>query len=236
LNGFDLLNEAECDQVHRQLHEVREHWTPRGPLPLPYFTMGASGYLDPAPRYNELALQKNPVLDGQFAWLYERLLDFFRERLEGPVAYDERVALPGFHIWRAPNIFCDERPNNLAPAHFDLQYMEVWNWTSKVDLGETLSFTLPIRLPRRGGGLNVWALSYQRYLSIYIAAGGGFKPDDLRHLEAPTFHQYAPGQLVVHDGHVMHQVAAVDAVFAEDERITLQGHAAQVDGVWKLYW
>jgi hypothetical protein len=51
-----------------------------------------------------------------------------------------------------------------------------------------------------------------------------------------TFHPYTPGVLMLHSGHTLHQIAAVDQVYPDDERITLQGHGLYCDGAWTIYW
>lgn len=47
---------------------------------------------------------------------------------------------------------------------------------------------------------------------------------------------YESGEMVIHSGHTLHQVAPSPRVDPDDERLTLQGH-----GVWRdrrrlLYW
>ena len=51
-----------------------------------------------------------------------------------------------------------------------------------------------------------------------------------------TFHPYTPGVLMLHSGHTLHQIAAVDQAYPDDERITLQGHGLYCDGAWTIYW
>ena len=51
-----------------------------------------------------------------------------------------------------------------------------------------------------------------------------------------TFHPYTPGVLMLHSGHTLHQIAAVDKAYPDDERITLQAHGLHCDGGWTIYW
>ena len=42
--------------------------------------------------------------------------------------------------------------------------------------------------------------------------------------------------MVVHSGHVLHQIAPISVVGGDDRRITLQGHGMWASGAWRLYW
>ena len=51
----------------------------------------------------------------------------------------------------------------------------------------------------------------------------------------PKICRYEPGSIVIHDGHVLHQIEAWPA----DEgvcRITMQGHGIFLAGKWHIYW
>ena len=78
--------------------------------------------------------------------------------------YDQ-LAYPGFHVFghkpgKLSDPACGERFSKpLASLHVDIQYrdhMTIWEQFDQVDLEDTLSFTLPVELPRTGGGLFVW--------------------------------------------------------------------------------
>ena len=147
--------------------------------------------------------------------------------------FAEPLALPGFHIWESAGIFT--KPE--ASVHFDLQYLR--HWTAELgtpDVSHPLSFTLALRLPRRGGGLNVWDVSYERFIAFRDRIGGHVQPADIATLLPPIRHPYVVGGLSLHSGHQLHQIGEIDHVDPDDERITLQGHALFVDGLWKLYW
>jgi len=234
ITSIGLLDESECARVDHQIKELRSHWVPRGPLAeTSFFTLGAASYLDDVGEYRDRAAVLNPVLHDSFAWLYTRLIEFLERRLRAPVAFAEGLAMPGFHIWLAPSIFVT--PN--ASVHFDLQYRRAWpEDVAGVDFTRPLSFTLPIRLPRRGGGLNVWDVTYERYRRFAERLNAPLQPIDLTVLLDPMRHPYTPGAIAMHSGHLMHQIGEIDQVSPGDERITLQGHALCQHGEWKLYW
>ena len=235
ITSIELLDASECARIDGQIKELRRHWVPRGPAPATtsFFTLGAASYLDDPGEYRERAAVLNPVLRDGFAWLYTRLADFLERRLRAPVGFVEGLALPGFHIRLTPAIFVT--PD--ASVHFDLQYLRTWPQdVPDVDFTRPLSFTLPIRLPRRGGGLNLWDVTYERYRRFAERMKGPLHPMDVTVLLDRIRHPYTPGAIAMHSGHLMHQIGEIDQVAPGDERVTLQGHALFQQGEWKLYW
>jgi hypothetical protein len=234
ITSLELLDPAECARVESGIKELRKHWIPRGGSPTSsFFTLGAASYLDEASAYPTRAAELNPVLREAFAWLYARVVDFLTARLHAPVSFAGGLAVPGFHVWLAPSIFITP----IASVHFDLQYLRAWpDGTPDLDLTRPLSFTLPIRLPRRGGGLNVWDVTYDRYRAFVARLPGAIQPMDVTVLVPRMRHPYTPGAIAMHSGHLLHQIGEIAEVTPGDERITLQGHAVLQRGEWKLYW
>ena len=48
--------------------------------------------------------------------------------------------------------------------------------------------------------------------------------------------QYTEGVLMLHSGHLLHQIAPATNMQPSDRRITLQGHAVPRDGVYQVHW
>jgi hypothetical protein len=232
ITSLTLLNASELERVEDRIKELRTHWIPRGAEPANFFTFGAASYLDDPAEYPRTAAALNPILSDAFSWLYERLLDFLSKRLRAPATFAPGLGLPGFHIWLTPAIFI--RPE--ASIHFDLQYLRAWPSLEGADLKRPLSFTMAIRLPRRGGGLNVWDVAYDRYLNFREQTGARLQPKDITLLVERLRHPYTPGGMALHSGHLLHQIGEIDEVWPGDERITLQGHALFAGGEWRLYW
>ncbi|WP_427162567.1 ATP-grasp domain-containing protein [Aliinostoc sp. HNIBRCY26] len=234
----EILTETQCSQVYETIQSLKAHWVTRGQEPASFFTLGTASYLDflnlPdfAGDYYTRATQYNTLLQKHFSWLYELVKQSLETQLQAPVNYHSDFALPGFHIWETPAIFT----KSTASVHFDLQYQNL-NWQDKenIDFQRTISFTLPIKLPHLGGGLNVWDLTYDEYIN-------GRDPNYLGDVEVmkrfrnKTVHPYNIGKIVVHGGHSLHQIAAIAQVYPGDERITLQGHGVFHNGQWLLYW
>lgn len=83
-----------------------------------------------------------------------------------------------------------------------------------------------------GGGLNVWDFNYINDYSQAIAGD----VEILKRFRTKTFHNYKVGEIILHSGYTLHQIAPTTYIYPDDERITLQGHGLFCDGQWLLYW
>jgi len=230
MRSLAVLDVAECEEVRRLVHALKGAWMQRAPLP--FFTLGAATYMDAnggrRTNYGELACRLNPVLHEHFGWLHDRVQRELSTLLGLPVLSAPRLALPGFHIFLAHPAFTQP----LASVHLDLQYQEHdWATLGEPDYDHPLSFTLAVTLPEAGSGLLTWPQG--------IADARRLPRADFATLlarEPPTFVPYTLGTMVVHDGHLVHQIAPLSRVAPGDERITLQGHALRCGDAWYAYW
>ena len=227
--NINVLSTAECEQVQHDVMALRLRWMDRHPT-LPFHTLGAASYLDAvgeSPAYARLAREYNPLLKAHFTWLYDRVASALANALGAPTAHAEPLGLPGFHIFLSDKAF--EQP--LASVHYDLQYL-LHDWSShEADLGDPISFTLAIALPRHGGGLRTWDVSNDER-----RAYADKLPEELAHSRPVTHHAYERGHMALHSGHLLHQIAPAVDLLPDDRRITLQGHGVRVGGIWRLYW
>lgn len=236
---LEVLTPEQCALVRAEVHRLRDHWTGRGGDRPTFFTLGAASYIDASvpegegTPYASLAAARNPLLRTRFDWLYALVMYALSRHLRAPVALADGVALPGFHIWEYPEIITTPT----ASVHFDLQYELLGaNLAPGTDVTRPISFTLPVQLPRAGGGLNVWAVAYDRFAAFVQRTRAPVAPADVATLVDPVHCAYTPGVLALHSGHTLHQIAPVAESFPGDERLTLQGHGLLCNGVWRLYW
>jgi hypothetical protein len=226
---ISVLAEDECGLVARELRSLASRWCQRRPR-LPFYTLGAAAYLDArsAPAaYASRAASENPLLCERFGWLHERVGAALRDLLGGPTRIAPEHAAPGFHLYLSHPLF--EQP--IAEVHFDRQQHRLDWGASAVDWEEPISFTLPIALPRDGGGLHTWDVSFAEMAPLAREARR-----ERFQAARRTYEPYRLGEMVVHSGHLLHQAAPGVRLVDEDERFTMQGHALRRDGVWELYW
>lgn len=227
-----LLTADEARGVVAAIDAERDHWTPRHES-YPVFTLGAASYLD-GPRlgfaaYQAEARRLNGLLAARFGWLHERLRLRVSELVGSEAQYDDRVALPGFHVYLSD----PSQQQPVASMHYDMQYDQIdWTGWGTPDRTEQLSLTVTVALPASGGGLLVW--------NINRLAIERMDADERRaHMAAnrdALYHPYTVGHLAVHTGHQLHQIAPTKDVQVTDRRITMQSHALPVDGRWLIYW
>lgn len=226
-----VLDAAEAVQWSQAVLDSRSDWRARR-SDVPFHTLGTASYLDAsagAEVYVERARQSNPLLASRFGALIERLRAAMQRSLDAPVRLARDKALPGFHVFGAAPAF--ERP--FASIHADRQYRGLdWSHEGVVDEEHTLSVTLPLCLPASGGGLRLWPLDGRKIETL--------DAEQRRALlaQAPPVQEqsYTVGEAVLHDGHLLHQIAPLRAAQTGEWRITLQAHALRFDGVWHLYW
>jgi hypothetical protein len=221
-----ILGVQECAATCERIHGLNRLWINRQPG---FFTLGRAAYMDcrsAEDRYryfNEVGELNNALRDN-FQPLYAGVGGALQQALGAPCRLMEDRAIPGFHIWRGAGI--PRFGFDAGSVHFDLQYLDVGlhdgEWPGA---GDVISFTLPLRLPKAGGGLNIWDIHYPE------PAGWEVRPyKDVSRVN------YTVGSLVLHTGHELHQIAPVEQVEDQDERICLQGHGVHRDGCWWLYW
>lgn len=194
-----------------------------------FYTLGHAAYRDCRDpvnrlRYFEGAPHLNELLVDHFRPLYQSVIARLEATLGEPCTLAEWQAIPGFHVWLESGI--PRRGFDVGSVHFDLQYLDNGlRGDQRPTAADVVSLTLPIRLPRAGGGLNVWDIEYPQ------PAGSEIWP-----FARMTQIHYEIGTLVLHTGHELHQIAPVKSMVAGDERICLQGHAMRQNGRWLLYW
>ncbi|MEM7675368.1 MAG: hypothetical protein AAF449_05125 [Myxococcota bacterium] len=224
-----LLDPDECVQVRDDVLTFRRLWTRRHDE-LPSFTLGAASYLD-VPEHGVVGYIARNVRTRQrllkrFEDLYVRLQNILSEITGAPTFVHPRLAPPGFHIFEAhPGIM------GLNPKiHFDRQHFFFdWEDPNAFAPDHQLSFTAAIALPDAGAGLYMWP--------IRSADHTGEEEERRARLAASerVYEPYSLGQLVIHSGDHLHQIAPSEMIDAE-VRLTLQGHAQKEGDRWWLYW
>ena len=224
-----LLDPTGCAAIVRQVDALRPSWLRRDP-DLPFYTLGACSYIDGRidQGYRRSAATLNPLLDQSFDALYDQVLDALRARVGCDFELSPETARPGFHVFEYHPRF--EYP--LASIHFDRQFEEVpWSHPERMDFNSPLSFTLPLRLPRSGGGLNTWPADWSDWSGDRPPT-----PELIARTLPMRYVRYDEGVLMLHSGHLLHQIAPATDMQPTDRRITLQGHAVPLDGVCQVYW
>ncbi len=225
LSQHDMLDLDDCVAIAQRVLALERHWTVRSPGS--FYTLGAASYLDAPDRheaYLAAAQATNPLLRREFADAHEQVREFFEEWLGDAVFYNSDCALPGFHVFVTQGGE-PARDEVAQRAHFDMQWEHAI--PGRVPQG-TLSFTLPIEIPKGGASMAVWPARYQDAVRLGFSARSYAATHPCRLVE------YEPGRIVVHDGWVLHAIGPSPG--PRGYRITLQGHGVRTPDGWMLYW
>jgi len=216
------FDHAVCDKVVAGVHALRGQWIDRAEGEERFYTLGRCCYLDlvepkSAENYLQEASGSNKILRDAFAPEYDLLRDRLSTLLGLPCRYDERLALPGFHIWIRPAF---------SSRHYDQQYVLLVRaglYKSPFDVG---SFTVALSVPDSAYHLKIWDIEYNP------VAAAADEPDQI----APRLLHYTRGHVYAHSGHFLHQVSSPDEGECEFERICIQGHYLIKEATAFLYW
>ena len=256
IHRVKTFTKEDCNKILKEIHNLEKLWINRSQerrysfenkmkiTRAPFWTLGAASYLDHVKKgeqYDKHRDYLNPVLHKKFNWIYEIICERLQSDLKEPVVIDGFLAHPGFHIFAAKTgssieqeyLKMFEQP--LGSVHVDVQWEEHhdhWQKFKEVDLENTLSFTIPIKLPSGGGGLYTWADEVNPYSFNYTT-----NENKLAELESPAItNLYTEGEMIYFIGHLLHQMMPGVNVQPDDRRITVQGHGQKCDGTWRLYW
>ena len=231
--SLPILSVDEASAAAAWSRTRRSDWTQLHPA-APAFILGTAAYLeqrgDPSDwaRYAEKVARSNRILEEGLGSIIERIRLALQDRFDASFSTDDRYGLPGLHIFEPSPHFM----NRFASTHFDRQWelLDLSSYTG-VDSSRILSFTLPLELPTGGGGLLLWP----KVADPTHQQGQGTappRPEDMDRVEI----EYQVGELVIHDGWHLHEMAPFRSAAGTDARITLQGHAIRWDRGWIVHW
>jgi hypothetical protein len=226
-----LLLETECSCACQEIVRLSGDWELRSEEHS-FYTLGAASYLDATEgrfsQYQEKSHSLNLLLYQRFGWLYQRVADAVSAAVGTPCHYDQRLALPGFHI------FLGNAPSRIvASRHWDLQSKHIrWLSQEEVNCARQISFTLALILPESGSGLHIWNIRESIITGLSLEERRNYMEQNKK----PEYHPYKGGHLVIHDGAFLHQIAQRGRLQSSDRRITMQGHGISGEAGYILYW
>jgi len=233
LVDLPVYDEEQANAVVDRLEAIRERWLTRSSG---FATVGVATYLDvmcsdaPEQDYYDRRDDQNRLLRECFGDLLDDVAAALSQHLDAPTRFEPAVAFPGFHVFEYGGITISSSPTQ----HFDLQHRAL-RWPFPVRDDELISFTLALRLPRLGGGLQFWDVT-EREFGRLQRLGRLVTMEQLGKTKPARLHRYQAGVMAVQMVPVMHRIAPVPERFPDDQRITLQGHGVRDGDTWVLYW
>ena len=196
--------DINLNDITNKVLSLRDLWISRS-KDFPFYTLGRCAYLDgKTEAYYHDSSWQNDILIGEFYELYEAVLTCLSHELEEPVELAHDLSIPGFHVFPSD-------PRLLAITgdwHMDFPHD-----TLNIGRADPSAFTLAIKLPTSGGGMD------------WIDDQGTIK-----HLP------YKEGELVMHSGLGLHRIAGIKKYVPDEYRITLQGHLIRRNNIMEMFW
>ncbi|MBO6783714.1 MAG: hypothetical protein JJ899_10655, partial [Alphaproteobacteria bacterium] len=225
-----VLDAGECADICARLTALSQHWTPRKALENQehvFHTLGAATYLDPPAIYAREMARANPFLDANFADLYAKVAAAIEAATGMPARPADGLGHPGFHIFRGePRV-----PPGLmfgGTVHMDKPHER---HEFPFAIAGTLSLTLPVAIPACGAGMYYWT-DVPGDLLTGPKAPHAMSAEQYRWFDTTKqFVGYTSGDMVLHDGLTVHQLANPGPTRADEHRISLQGHGVLGEGV-----
>ena len=171
----------------------------------PFFTLGRGAYLDGKTKeyYKNLSAE-NEMMVQTFAELYTEVGTALNSVFGEDIYLTTQLRVPGFHIFPSDKKFLKITGNwHQDHPHVTLGLEDV----------DSYAFTLAIKLPKSGGGMDYIDEFHQR-----------------QHLA------YNEKDLVIHNGQTIHRIAGMKEYTPNEYRITLQGHIIRRDGLLEAFF
>lgn len=223
----------QAEAIGRRIDAVADLWLRRQ---VGFATIGVATYLDimcsqdPEHDYYARVDAQNALLREHFGDVLDDVAAALSQHLDAPTRFEPAVALPGFHVFEYEGITITDNPSQ----HFDLQHRAL-RWPFAISDEHLISFTLTIRLPALGGGLQYWDVTEADFHRLQ-RLGRTVSMEQLGKTKPARVHRYEPGKMAVQMAPLMHRIAPIDARWPDDQRITLQGHGVKDGETWVLYW
>ena len=195
--------DINTDEITDKVFRLQQHWISRSDE-FPFYTLGRCAYLDgKTPAYHEEIKTLNPILIKEFDSLYGVIIDYLSNQFNEPIAISDRLALPSFHIFMSSPFLL---------THAGLWHQDYPHITLDLGSVDPYTFTLAIKLPSGGAGMDYIEDGQQKYLP------------------------YTEREIIGHDGTVLHRIAGLKTYVKGEYRITLQGHLIRLNGVLTMFW
>ena len=197
---------TDMDKIRDKVMGLSSIWDERLP-DRPFYTLGGSAYLDIKSSDKSTYGYKRKTFNDTMVHCFGGL-------------YKEVVAVLSDYL----KIPCTFDPSLCVPGFHiffshpafvtsgGLWHMDMGHIALGLPENDPISFTATVRLPQDGGGLQYKEGDEEFYLA------------------------YKVGEMVVHDGCIMHKIAPLKAFHENDERVTMQGHGVKIDGQYVLFW
>ena len=195
--------DINTDEIADKVFRLQKYWISRSDE-FPFYTLGRNAYLDgKTQEYKTESKILNPILRYEFDGLYQKVIKQLTDQFKENIYFNEDLAFPSFHIFMSSPFLL---------THSGLWHQDYPHITLGLGSKDPYTFTVAIKLPSGGAGLDYVEDGQQRYLP------------------------YTEGEMIGHDGMVLHRIAGLKNYVKGEYRITLQGHLIRINGSLNIFW
>ena len=195
--------DIDTDNIVDKVFRLQQYWVPRSDE-FPFYTLGRCSYLDgKTPVYHEEIKTLNPILLKNFGNTYQIIIDYLSNQFKEPIELNNSLAHPSFHIFISDPFLL---------THAGLWHQDIPHTTLGLDPIDPHSFTVAIKLPTGGAGIDYVENELQKYMP-YVEKG-----------------------IINQDGKVLHRISSLKEYVPNEYRITMQGHLIRINGVLTMFW
>jgi hypothetical protein len=195
--------DIDTDNIADKVFRLQQYWVPRSDE-FPFYTLGRCSYLDgKTPAYHEEIKTLNPILLKNFDNTYQIIIDYLSDQFKEPIELNSSLAHPSFHIFISDPFLL---------THAGIWHQDIPHTTLGLDPIDPHSFTVAIKLPTGGAGIDYIENELQKYMP-YVEKG-----------------------IINQDGKVLHRISSLKEYIPDEYRITMQGHLIRINGVLTMFW
>ena len=195
--------DIDTDNIADKVFRLQQYWVPRSDE-FPFYTLGRCSYLDgKTPAYYEEIKTLNPILLKNFGDTYHIIIDYLSDQFKEPIELNSSLAHPSFHIFISDPFLL---------THAGIWHQDIPHTTLGLDPIDPYSFTVAIKLPTGGAGIDYVEEGLQKYMP-YVEKG-----------------------ILGQDGTILHRISSLKKYIPNEYRITMQGHLIRINGVLTMFW
>tara|TARA_R110000868_G_scaffold205689_1_gene454248 strand:+ start:576 stop:1190 length:615 start_codon:yes stop_codon:yes gene_type:complete len=193
----------DTDKIAEKVFELRDYWISRSDQ-FTFYTLGRNAYKDgKTPAYKEDIKKLNPILRREFDVVYRIIIDHLSHQFNEQIYLNDDLAHPSFHIFGSSPFLL---------THSGSWHQDKPHESFGLEPTDPYSFTVAIKLPTGGAGMDFFEDGIQKYLP------------------------YQEGEIIGHNGLILHRIASLKDYVPNEYRITLQGHLIRINGALNMFW
>jgi len=196
--------DIDTEAIANKVLSTKNKWISRS-KEYPFYTLGRCAYLDgKTDAYYDNLESENIFLIDTFTDLYTHIGIILNSVFGEDIYLTSQLRVPGFHIFPSDKKFLK------IAGKWHQDYPHITLGLEDVD---SYAFTLAIKLPKSGGGMDYIDEFHQR-----------------QHLA------YNEKELIIHSGEIVHRISGMKKYIPDEYRITLQGHIVRREGLLEAFF